>query len=186
MAAGYLEYLEGTATAALSHGSLLRLAAALQTTPDLLGGAAIVRSGRVSGQRPPTLDELNHAESVLRLEEGGVGRIVFDTDEGPSALPVTFKLLDGDIVLRTSAHSTIATAVAPHGATVGFELDHIDDALHEGWSVLVHGHAERIRDGQDLKRARALGIEPWSGAERSVYVRIRPTSVTGRRIRVRA
>jgi hypothetical protein len=69
---------------------------------------------------------------------------------------------------------------------VGFEVDHIDDALHEGWSVLVHGRAQRIREGAGLERARALRIEPWSGAERDVYVRVTASAITGRRIRARS
>lgn len=182
MSPGYVEYLEGTVTA-LSYGSLMRLAAALQTTPELLGGAGIDRAPTAA--RPPLLDELEPDESRRRLQAGGVGRIVFDGNEGPAALPVSFELLDGDVVFRTSDGGAIARALGPDGATVGFEVDHIDDALHEGWSVLVHGHARRIVDDAELDRARGLGLEPWSGAQRNVYVRVTPGSVTGRRIRVR-
>jgi transcriptional regulator with XRE-family HTH domain len=183
MAPGYLEYLEGTVTA-LSYGSLLRLAAALQTTPERLGGAGIDRPPAAT--RSPPLDGLDEAESVRRLEGGGVGRIVFVGEEGPTALPVSFALLDGDVVFRTSEQGAIARALEPEGVSVGFEVDHIDDALHEGWSVLVHGRAERILDDAGLERARALGIEPWSGAERNVYVRVTAGSITGRRIRTRS
>lgn len=184
MAAGYVEYLESAALAALSYGSLMRLAAALQTTPELLSGGGIGRpAGHGGADRPPLLDELDRAECDRRLEAGGVGRIVFDSDEGPAALPVSFGMLDGGVVFRTSEGSTIARELEPDGASVGFEVDHIDDALHEGWSVLVHGHAKRIADATELDEAQALGIEPWSGAERNVYVRVTPASVTGRRIR---
>ena len=183
MAPGYVEYLEGTVTA-LSYGSLLRLAAALGTTPDRLGGAGIDRPPVPSSR--PLLDGLDEAESVRRLEGGGVGRFVFDGEEGPTALPVTFALLDGDVVFRTSEQGAIARALEPDGVGVGFEVDHIDDALHEGWSVLVHGRAQRIREDAGLERARALGIEPWSGAERDVYVRVTASAITGRRIRARS
>jgi transcriptional regulator with XRE-family HTH domain len=183
MAPGYLEYLEGTVTA-LSYGSLLRLAAALQTTPERLGGAGIDRPPAAT--RSPLLDGLDEAESVRRLEGGGVGRIVFVGEEGPTALPVSFALLDGDVVFRTSEQGAIARALEPEGVSVGFEVDHIDDALREGWSVLVHGRAERIRDDAELERARTLGIEPWSGVDRSVYVRVTTSSITGRRIRARS
>jgi nitroimidazol reductase NimA-like FMN-containing flavoprotein (pyridoxamine 5'-phosphate oxidase superfamily) len=187
MAAGYVEYLEGAALAALSYGGLMRLAAALQTTPEALSGGGIERPpGHGTAGGSPLLGELDPADCERRLEAGGVGRIVFDSEEGPAALPVSFGMLDGDVVFRTSEGGTIARALDPDGVRVGFEVDHIDDALHEGWSVLVHGHASRIVDAAKLERARALGIEPWSGAERNVYVGVSPVSVTGRRIRATA
>jgi len=187
MAAGYLEYLERAPLAALSLGSLLRLAAALQTTAELLSGGGIDRPpGRHAPERPPLLDELDPDECALRLEGGGVGRIVFDAADGPTALPVSFKPQQSDILFRTSEHGLIAAALEPNGANVSFEVDHIDDALHEGWSVLVQGKAERIVDDEGLEQARTLGIEPWSGAERNVYVRITAASLTGRRIRARS
>lgn len=186
MAPAYLEYLERTALAAPTHGSLMRLAAALQTTPELLGGGGVERApGRGAAAATPRLDELAADECAQRLAAGGVGRFVFTGAEGPTALPVSFALLDGEIVFRTAEGGAIARAVGD-GMSAGFEVDHIDDALHEGWSVLVHGRAGRIVDEQELERARALGIEPWSGTERNVYVRVDPASVTGRRIRARA
>ena len=63
-------------------------------------------------------------------------------------------------------------------------MDHLDDALGEGWSVLLTGTASVITDPAGLDRARALGIEPWAGGDRPVYVRMTVTQVTGRRIRV--
>lgn len=186
MAPGYLEYLEGTVTS-LTHGTLMRLAAALETTPELLGGAGIERPpDRGDGRTAPLLDELDPAECARRLAAGGVGRIVFTDERGPTALPVTFEVLDDEVVFRTSEGGAIAHVIEPDGASVGFEADHIDDALHEGWSVLVHGHARRITDAAELERAHALRIEPWSGADRDVYVRVEPVSMTGRRIRARA
>jgi nitroimidazol reductase NimA-like FMN-containing flavoprotein (pyridoxamine 5'-phosphate oxidase superfamily) len=186
MAPGYVEYLEGTVPV-LGIGSLVRLAAALETTAAHLGGADIDRSpGRGGPGRAPQLTELDAAESATRLEGGGIGRIVFTDEQGPTAVPVSFKLLDGDVVFRSSEESTIGRVLAAAPLPVSFEVDHIDDALHEGWSVLVHGRAHRITDGQELEQARALAIEPWSGVERNLYVRVRAASLTGRRIRARA
>ncbi len=63
-------------------------------------------------------------------------------------------------------------------------MDHLDDALGEGWSVLLSGTASVITDPAGLDQAKALGIEPWAGGDRQTYVRIAVTQVTGRRIRV--
>jgi hypothetical protein len=140
---GYLEYLEGS-VASLTSGSLLRLAAALETTADALAGGGIERPPGARGAGPsPTLEELERHECLRLLEGGGVGRIVFLTPAGPSALPVNFRLVDGDVVFRTAEGGTLDRAVGAEAA-IGFEVDHLDEALAEGWSVLIHGHARPV------------------------------------------
>jgi hypothetical protein len=57
------------------------------------------------------------------------------------------------------------------------------DAMAEGWSVLVMGYAHEVRDADELREVQELGVEPWAGEERPVYIRIEPSSVSGRRIR---
>ena len=160
--------------------SLLRLAAALETTPERLGGAGIDRPPVAS--RPPLLDGLDEAESVRRLEGGGVGRIVFVGEEGPTALPVSFALLDGDVVFRTSEQGAIARALEPEGVSVGFEVDHIDDAMSEGWSVLITGRAQLVDDPAQLKQLAELGIEPWPGGHRGTVIRVAAETISGRAI----
>jgi hypothetical protein len=91
--------------------------------------------------------------------------------------------MDGDdVVFRTGNHSSIAEG--PQEQQVSFDVDHLDDALGEGWSVLLTGTASIIADPAKLDQARALGIDPWAGGDRPVYVRITVQQVTGRRIRV--
>lgn len=161
------------------------LAAALETTPDALGGAGMeAPPGRGHADRSPHLEALDPDKCVRRLSGGGVGRVVFVNDSGPAALPVSFALLDGDVVFRTDEEGSIARAVGSGPATVSFEVDQTDEALREGWSVLMHGEARRIQDEDELSQARNLGIEPWSGRELDLYLRITPTAVSGRRIRV--
>ena len=185
MAPDYLIYLEG-AVGSVGMGPLLRLAAALETTADTLTGGAI---DRPPGSRPagstPVLETLSPAECARLLAGGGVGRLVFLAPDGPSAIPLNFRLLGGDIVVRTAEDGPVARAVAEAGVAVGFEVDHIDDAQREGWSVMLRGTARRVVDGAELADVRDLRIDPWAGNKRDVYVRITTTEVTGRRIRTR-
>jgi nitroimidazol reductase NimA-like FMN-containing flavoprotein (pyridoxamine 5'-phosphate oxidase superfamily) len=94
---------------------------------------------------------------------------------------VNFKMLDGDIVFRTS-NGSIARAVR-EGSPFSVEVDHLDEALGEGWSVLVSGRAEVISDPDVLAKVDALGLEPWAGGDRHVVVRVTPRAITGREIR---
>jgi hypothetical protein len=89
--------------------------------------------------------------------------------------------MDGDdVVFRAGRQVSIADAVRQQ---VSFDVDHIDDALSEGWSVLLSGTARIITDPAELRHATALGIEPWAGGDRDVYVRLSASQITGRRIR---
>lgn len=112
------------------------------------------------------------------LTAGGIGRVVFTTREGPESVPVNFAVYEGAVVFRTAPHSVVAQQV---GRTVGFEVDRLDEALSQGWSVLVSGTARRVANPAIIARMRAV-IEPRAGSERHVYVTVDPSRITGRRI----
>ncbi|MDA8341321.1 MAG: pyridoxamine 5'-phosphate oxidase family protein [Actinomycetota bacterium] len=181
MATDYLAYLEER-PAELTAGGILRLSKALDVPVGyLLGEGVDLPPGRGRAGTHPVLSELDAAACTRLLAPGGVGRVVLVQDRGPVAIPVNFTVLDGDVVFRTSPGFAAAVVA---GQEVGFEVDHVDDALHEGWSVLVSGRAERLTDPGEVVRARALEVEPWAGGDRDDLVRIVPDEVSGRRIRV--
>ena len=184
MAPQYLAYLESHPEAAPSTAAMLRLAAALETTAGVLEGGGQERpaGGGPPGPRP-VLGELTTEECEALLGPGGVGRLVSVTEQGPTALPVNYGVLGGDVVFRTG--DGVARQVARRGETVGFEVDHLDEAMGEGWSVLVNGRARVEADPAERRRIDELGVTPWAGGERETYVRVSPTAMSGRRIRVR-
>ena len=181
MHSGYLDYLEHSPDAAVTAGALLRLAAALETTPAFLRGGHVDRPPGPGRAGPhPHLDVLDREECELHLAGGGVGRFVFLAPQGPIALPVNFRFLDGDVLFRTRLRGTLAAAA---GTTVSLEVDQIDEAMSEGWSVLVVGHAQLVDDPAELEQAAELGIEPWPGGHREALMRIETETISGRRIR---
>ena len=113
-----------------------------------------------------------------------MGRVVFTDRRGPVALPVNFRVLDNDVVFRTEAGSTVLASLPEQ--EVSFEVDHLDEALTEGWSVLISGVGRALVDPTEREQARSLSIAPWAGGERDAYVRLVPSQVTGRRIRRRS
>jgi len=180
----YLEYVERY-PARPTPAALRHLAAALQTTPAaLLGGGANVPPGH--GPRPADLrviSKLMPAECRRLITPGGVGRIGFTTLNGPMVVPVNFAVLADTIVIRT-AEGTVIDGHAD--GPVALEVDHIDEALGQGWSVLVRGPAHRVSHPAELRRLQEDAVVwPWPGGEREVYVRIIPSQVTGRRIELR-
>jgi transcriptional regulator with XRE-family HTH domain len=183
MSLRYLEYVERY-PARPGAAALRRLAAALQTTPAaLLGAGAQVPPGygRLAG--PPVVTKLFPGECRRLIAPGGIGRIAFCTTSGPAVLPVNFAVVAGTIVIRTGE----GTAVDGHAdERVAFEVDHLDEALSQAWSVLVRGQAHRVAHPAELQIVRRdAAIWPWPGGDRDVYVRIIPDAITGRRIESR-
>ncbi len=127
-----------------------------------------------------TLRTLNPAECFDLLESGGVGRVGFASADGIMMLPVNFAVTGATIIVRTAPDSLLALYADAH---VSFEVDHIDEALHDGWSVLVQGRAHMVTDEREVTDLEhRTHLEPWVGGARDVYVRIAPTRISGRRI----
>ena len=185
MSPTYLHLLETNPAVQPSPASLWRLAATLDTTVEALSGGGIdAPPGRGRPRGRAVIAELDPAECAALISPGGVGRLVFVSDRGPVAMPVNFRMLDADIVFRTEADSPLVPPAG--GGEAAFEVDHLDDALTEGWSVLVTGRREVITDPEEVERAWALGIVPWAGSERNTLVRVVPSEMSGRRLRRRA
>ncbi|WP_349362123.1 pyridoxamine 5'-phosphate oxidase family protein [Streptomyces sp. H27-C3] len=182
-APGYLQYLEER-SANPGIGFLLRLANALQTTVAELSGETVdLPPGTGRAAYHPELLELSRDECRALLGTHGVGRVAVTTSEGPAVVPVNYLVTDDDVAFRTAPGAAPAAAA---GNEVAFEVDHIDDALSQGWSVLVVGEARAVTDpvaAQVLdEMARST---PWAGGDRALWITITPVRVTGRRIAVR-
>ena len=180
MSVGYLEAVERR-PAHPTTGAVLLLAAALNTTAAaLLGGDAQPASGRGPASAGPRLETLHPSAARRLLGTNGVGRVVLDTDErGPVAIPVNYRIVDGEIVFRTATNSTLDRAA---DTLVGFEVDRLDDAFAQGWSVLATGWLARVTNPSHVRRLTELGAAPWAGGDRPVVLHLDPTELTGRRI----
>ena len=182
MSAGYLEYLESQPGGHPSSSAIARLAGALDTSVTELLGGNVDRApgtGVVSARRPHLVD-LGPEQSWARLGSAGVGRIVFDSDDGPVALPVNYAVANESILLRTAKDTAIARI--PSDSKVSFEVDHIDDAMAAGWSVLVHATCEHLDAAQVAQIAEGVSPEPWAGGSREHWLRLRSRSIDGRSI----
>jgi hypothetical protein len=106
-----------------------------------------------------------------------VGRIVFTIDRGPVSVPVNFEFTAGEVVFSTD----VAKASALESQdVVGFQIDRVDEAVSEGWSVLATGPARRIDDPEEILRLASLELEAWSGGAHHALVGLKPVELTGR------
>lgn len=181
IAPDYLRYVEEQVAAMPGLTFLLRVAEALDTTvAQLHGGAAGLPPGMGEAAASPTFTVLDPDECRALLSDHGVGRLALTTDAGPVVLPVNYDVIDGAVVFRTAPDAVPSLAA---GGEVGFEVDRIDDALSNGWSVLVLGPASEVTDPETRRDLEAHAYTvPWPGGPRDVWIRIRPVRVTGRRI----
>ncbi|MET8455623.1 pyridoxamine 5'-phosphate oxidase family protein [Streptomyces parvulus] len=180
MAPQYVAYLE-THTADPGLGSLMRLADALGTTyAELQGGGTDRPPGQGVALATPRLSDLDEEECRALLSTHGVGRLAFTSEHGPCVLPVNYDVTEGDLVFRTAPGSA-AAAAADH--EVAFEVDHVDDATSQGWSVLVVGRCRAVTDPEAARRLdRAAHTAPWAGGARTSWFAVPTERLTGRRI----
>lgn len=119
-------------------------------------------------------------EVCLRLLESvPVGRVSFYTDGEVVTLPVNHVVDGQDVVFRTDSGSKLSAA--DRKDHVAFEADDYDLRTRTGWSVLLKGRAEVVHEDSEIQRLSHLGLYPWvTTVDRPFWIRIRPTSVTGR------
>ncbi|WP_128378897.1 DUF1918 domain-containing protein [Streptomyces cavernae] len=181
MSPDYLAYLEEQ-PADPTAATLIRLADALGTTAAALRGGGIdLPPGRGHALLHPQLRDLGPEECRALLSTHGVGRVAVSEPDGrPAVVPVNYEVIDDSIVFRTAPDSLPAAAV---GTEVAFEVDHVDDVLSQGWSVLATGPAGVVTEPDVVRQlSRRVHTTPWAGGEREMWVAIRPTRITGRRI----
>lgn len=169
----YIAYLEERA-AAPGRGVLIRLADALRTSVDELSGTTVdLPPGRASAARDAALVSLDEDECRRLLSTHGVGRVATYGTNGPAVLPVNYVLAGAGVAFRTSEQGALAEA---SGTEVAFEVDHIDDAMRRGWSVLAVGQLERVTDDAAVRRAGGHRPLPAVGGRRSPAVDDRRTT----------
>jgi uncharacterized protein len=126
------------------------------------------------------LEILPFDECLRLLASVPVGRIGFFADGELVLLPVNHVIDGQDPVFRTARGSKLSAAEGQNLAA--FEADHYDEQTRTGWSVLVIGRAEVVYDEAEVQRLNRRGLHPWvTAVERPFWIRIRATSVSGRR-----
>jgi uncharacterized protein len=146
------------------------------------GSGLVMREGTM--RKLPTdrtgLEVLHLGDCFLLVKSVPVGRIGFVAGGEVVILPVNFAVDGQDIVFRAAAGSKLSAVEV--GQYVWFETDSYDAATQTGWSVVVKGLAEIVDSDEEAARLDTLGLSSWGEGGAPVWVRIRPASISGRRI----
>jgi nitroimidazol reductase NimA-like FMN-containing flavoprotein (pyridoxamine 5'-phosphate oxidase superfamily) len=125
--------------------------------------------------------DLDATECEELLRAGLVGRVGVCTPQGPHIVPVNYAVVDDAIVLRTTPYSLLGRQT--RGTWLALEVDQFDYEYHHGWSVLARGPGEMVADADELEHIRkAWSPVTWAAGGRTLYLRIRWTELTGRRL----
>lgn len=118
---------------------------------------------------------LSQDECRQLLRSQSVGRISWVSADGPVILPVSYAM-QGDEVLFRTAEGSLLSELATSQA-VAFEIDDLDGETLTGWSVLIQGETAVASDPD-----RPGGPQPWAPGDRPLFIRVVPTSYSGRAI----
>ena len=118
---------------------------------------------------------------MLAAASGGVGRIAL-TVSPPMIRPVNYAFDDQtqSVVFRSALGSKLQEGLS--WGSAAFEIDGTDPVDQTGWSVIIVGEAEEVTDPAEIERLEDLELEPWAPGVKTHWMRIRVTSVSGRRI----
>jgi nitroimidazol reductase NimA-like FMN-containing flavoprotein (pyridoxamine 5'-phosphate oxidase superfamily) len=126
------------------------------------------------------IEVLESGECKRLLAQDVIGRVAVVIGAMPMIFPVNY-VLDGDaIVMRTMPGSRLDVGQG-HAA---FEVDSFDRAGQSGWSVLVTGDLEAVPwdEAEEMARLPGLPVVPWATGERNLWLRLRPSFITGRTV----
>lgn len=119
---------------------------------------------------------LTDQECWERLGRQELGRLVTRVGDVLDIFPVNFIVDERTLVFRTAEGSKLTELTI--NDEVLFEVDDFTDA--DAWSVVIRGRAQRLDSSAEVEAADGLGLKPWVPTLKFNYVRIEPTSLSGR------
>ena len=127
------------------------------------------------------IERLDRDECLRLLASDEVGRIAFVRHGVPEIFPVNYALDGEAIVFRTDPGTKLD---AERRGPAAFEIDAFDRSARSGWSVVALGRLEEVTasESAEYRRVTALDIEPWADGEKAHWLRLVPTTLSGRRV----
>ena len=120
---------------------------------------------------------LSEEECWNLLSRRELGRLAVAVDGKPDIFPVNYVADGPQVLFRTAPGSKLANIST--NPDVAFEVDEYDEM--SAASVVVRGVADRLELQREIDEADALPFASWIPTLKYRWVRISPTSITGRR-----
>ncbi|BCI55247.1 pyridoxamine 5'-phosphate oxidase [Mycolicibacterium litorale] len=123
---------------------------------------------------------LTEDESWALLSGMTLGRLALSVRGQPDIFPVNFVVQRRTILIRTAEGTKLAAAMT--NGQVAFEVD--EHNAEQAWSVVVKGRAKVLMYPEEIAEAERAQVLPWTAPVKRRFLRITPTSITGRRFRL--
>jgi uncharacterized protein len=130
----------------------------------------------------PAIEVLSSDQCWEHLRTVSVGRLAVWAEDHPDIFPLNYVVDHGTIVFRSGEGSKVDLALRE--APVALEADGVNADTGVAWSVVVKGHAASIKAAEEVLDTVGLLLFPWQSGRKDHFVRIVPTSITGRRFTV--
>lgn len=134
-------------------------------------------------ERVPTdsagLEILEEVECLPLLAQAMLGRVAIIHGGLPEILPISYRLVDGEIVFRTGIGGKLSGALL--GSSVAFEVDSVEADTGDAWSVRVTATAQVREIDPETDADLLAGLRSWAPRPGPYLVRLTPLRVTGRR-----
>jgi len=119
---------------------------------------------------------LSETQCWDRLHSNAFARLALSVGDRPEIFPINYVVQGGTLLFRTSQGTKLAALTI--NESVALEIDGYDNV--GGWSVVVKGDAHAAEWGDDYNEADVAGLRPWVATRKPVFVRVRPSEITGR------
>ena len=123
--------------------------------------------------------EISDEESWRLMTGAQLGRLATSIGDDIEVFPVNYVVDHRSIVFRTAEGSKLFELTV--NSRVAFEVD--ESAGDGGWSVVLHGEAKVLDDEDEIAAAQTLPLRPWVPTIKTIFVRVLPQRVSGRRFR---
>ena len=120
--------------------------------------------------------EIELDECWVRLGKESFGRLALSTASGVDIFPINYTVHKEALFFRTAPGSKLVDLSLQ--AAVAFEIDGHDSNTR--WSIVVKGQARRLDSDAEIEASGVLLLHTASAKAKWNFVRISPTSVTGR------
>lgn len=128
------------------------------------------------------MEVLDEDQCVQLLELHDLGRVALQLGDQPEVFPVNYATDGKIVVFRTALGTKLDRATE---GRIAFEVDDWDPHTGTGWSVMLKGVAEEVKDGVDpfTTALRSRPVAPLAPGERNLLLAIYPAEISGRRFR---
>jgi nitroimidazol reductase NimA-like FMN-containing flavoprotein (pyridoxamine 5'-phosphate oxidase superfamily) len=130
--------------------------------------------------KPMAFEVLARDECLRLLSGEWRGRVGVSSDALPAILPVSYLLVDRQIVFPSMSGGKLEAV--GRGEVLCFEVDHADRDAGTAWSVLVVGRARTVADCERRAALDVRGKDLWPPIDAAAWVELGTELVSGRRL----